>query len=82
MERRNVLTCVVIVLALTLVPFSAQAAWIKLCIDPGHGGSDPGAVGYGITEAATNLDISVRARNLFQQDGATVVMTRTSETYV
>ncbi|NLN76063.1 MAG: hypothetical protein GX139_07105 [Armatimonadetes bacterium] len=82
MERRNVLTCVVIVLALTLVPFSAQAAWIKLCIDPGHGGSDPGAVGYGITEAATNLDISVRARNLFQQDGATVVMTRTSDTYV
>ncbi len=82
MVGKNTIFCLVIVLVLLFVPFSAQAAWVKLCIDPGHGGSDPGATGYGITEANTNLDISLRARNLFQQDGATVVMTRTTDTYV
>jgi len=24
---------------------------VKICIDPGHGGSDPGAVGNGLKEA-------------------------------
>ncbi len=55
---------------------------IKICLDPGHGGSDPGAVGNGLQEKTINLDIANRAKSLFQQDGATVISTRTSDVYV
>lgn len=69
------------ILVLLLIPVSAFATFsgTKICIDPGHGGSDPGAGGYGLYESSTNLDISLRAQNLFQLDGATVIMTRTSD---
>lgn len=84
MEKRRVLVFAVVVLVLLLVPMTAFATFsgVKLCIDPGHGGSDPGAGGFGLWEDSTNLDISLRARSLFQQDGATVVMTRTSDVNV
>lgn len=55
---------------------------IKICLDPGHGGSDPGAVGNGLQEKTINLDIANRAKGLFQQDGATVISTRTSDVSV
>lgn len=35
-----------------------QARQIRVCVDPGHGGSDSGAVGNGLTEKAVNLDIA------------------------
>ena len=70
-----------VLLTVPLVCF-ATFSGVTICIDPGHGGSDPGASGYGLDESDVNLDIALRARNLFQQDGATVVMTRTTDTYV
>ena len=51
-----------------------------LVLDPGHGGSEPGAVGpSGLTEADLNLDVSVRAARNLRDLGATVVLTRTSD---
>jgi N-acetylmuramoyl-L-alanine amidase len=52
----------------------------KICLDPGHGGSDPGAVYAGgsiyLEEADINLDVSHSLKALLQRSGAEVVMTR------
>jgi N-acetylmuramoyl-L-alanine amidase len=56
---------------------------IKICLDPGHGGSDPGAVNaaYGLEEADINLDVAYGLKALLVADGADVVMTRTDNSY-
>ncbi|MCG2826291.1 MAG: N-acetylmuramoyl-L-alanine amidase, partial [Thermoplasmatales archaeon] len=55
----------------------------KICIDPGHGGSDPGAAGYDgdgyPNEKDFTLDIGLRLRDLLEGDGATVIMTRETD---
>lgn len=46
-------------------------------LDPGHGGSEPGAVGpSGQTEKDVNLDVARRVADLLRAEGATVVLTR------
>ncbi len=51
-----------------------------IIVDPGHGGIDPGAVGYkGINEKDIVLDVSKRLRGLLEQAGAKVIMTRESD---
>lgn len=45
-------------------------------IDPGHGGSDPGAMYREIEEKVINLDISKQLRTKLQELGATVYLTR------
>jgi len=40
----------------------------KIFIDPGHGGSDPGAVGNGMRESDINLDVSLRLNALLQRN--------------
>lgn len=55
----------------------------KICIDPGHGGSDSGAIGItGLKEKDVNLDISLRLEKDLVNLGATVYMTRTGDTEV
>jgi N-acetylmuramoyl-L-alanine amidase len=55
-------------------------------IDPGHGGSDAGAVGIDGSakpnEADFNLDLSLRLLTRLTGQGALVRMTRTTDTYV
>ena len=53
----------------------------QVVIDPGHGGSDSGAVNktYGLTEKAQNLDVAKRLKTLLEADGYTVCMTRTAD---
>jgi N-acetylmuramoyl-L-alanine amidase len=50
-------------------------------IDAGHGGIDPGAVGYVIEKQAT-LDIALRLRKLLQAQGIQVVLTRSTDTHL
>jgi len=53
-----------------------------VCIDPGHGGRDPGACGY-IIEKHITLEISMYLKqNLVKYSGIDVIMTRTSDVYV
>jgi N-acetylmuramoyl-L-alanine amidase len=53
---------------------------VKIVIDPGHGGRDPGAIGVnGIYEKDVNLDIALRLRDLLVVDGYNVVMTRDTD---
>ena len=49
---------------------------MRVCIDPGHGGYDPGAVGNGLQEKDITLDIALRLRPLLIFNGIEVVMTR------
>jgi N-acetylmuramoyl-L-alanine amidase len=53
----------------------------KICVDPGHGGSASGATGWdGITlEKDLNLDIALMLRDILEDLGATVIMTRESD---
>lgn len=48
-----------------------------VCLDPGHGGSDTGAVGFSLTEKDVCLDIAFRIqRKLQNYEGISVTMTR------
>lgn len=50
-----------------------------IIVDPGHGGSNPGAVANGTREADNNLAVSLKLRDRLVQSGAKVIMTRTSD---
>ncbi|MBM7691437.1 N-acetylmuramoyl-L-alanine amidase [Peribacillus deserti] len=53
-----------------------------IVLDPGHGGSDPGAVGYGLYEKYITLDIAKRAKTKLEANGAKVYQTRSTDVYV
>ncbi|MDP4240782.1 MAG: N-acetylmuramoyl-L-alanine amidase [Bacteroidota bacterium] len=50
-----------------------------ICIDPGHGGYDPGVVA-GARESDFNLVVALDLKAELEKDGCRVVMTRTSDT--
>ncbi|MAF65790.1 MAG: hypothetical protein CMJ84_09055 [Planctomycetes bacterium] len=68
----------------------AAGGAVRICIDPGHGGADPGASGYGYEEKAFNLDMALHLRDWLLADSADtsgggeweVLMTRTSDATV
>jgi N-acetylmuramoyl-L-alanine amidase len=65
--------------ALSIKPLNG----VKILLDPGHGGSDPGAVGpTGLKESATNLRVARYLRDLLIADGAEVHMTREMDKYL
>lgn len=76
-----------LVVAVALGFVSVASAQTKICIDPGHGGSDPGAVGGGQEEAPQALDTSLKFRTWLNTDTAdsggggswNVIMTRTTD---
>lgn len=52
-----------------------------IAVDPGHGGTEPGAVGpTGLMEKDVNLKYATRVAELLRLEGATVVQTRTNDT--
>ncbi len=51
---------------------------IKIFIDPGHGGPDPGAVGNGVTEEFVNLNVSLELARLLREAGYSVRIYRTT----
>src|SRR5699024_12541559 len=51
-----------------------------ICIDPGHGGNDPGAVGHGVKEKDYTLKISQYQAKRLRDHGFKVVMTREADT--
>jgi len=53
----------------------------KIYLDPGHGGSDSGAVGNGLQEKNLTLDIALRTRNLLTSAGHTVRMSRETDIF-
>ena len=72
-------------LSSVLASYSAvgRAANKTIVLDPGHGGYDSGAVGYGLQEKLLTLKIAQACRDeLGQYNGVRVVMTRDSDTSV
>jgi N-acetylmuramoyl-L-alanine amidase len=56
-----------------------EALDMKVCVDAGHGGSDPGAVGtvpFDVEEQAVNLAVAGRVEAALEERGHWVVMTR------
>ncbi|MBR4694579.1 MAG: N-acetylmuramoyl-L-alanine amidase, partial [Selenomonadaceae bacterium] len=55
----------------------------SIAIDAGHGGSDSGAIGpTGVMEKSVTLRIALEVEKLLKEEGATVYMTRTTDTEV
>lgn len=48
-------------------------------IDPGHGGRDPGAIYKDTKESNINLEISKELKQILEQNGAKVYLTRTGD---
>ena len=81
----TVLVAMLAAILLTTAAFATGAGAQPTCsgkvvLDPGHGGSDSGAVNtkYGLTEKEQTLDVAKRLKVLLEEDGCTVYMTRTS----
>ncbi len=53
-----------------------------IVIDPGHGGSDYGAIREGINEKDINLDVAKQVQSILERKGFKVKMTRTNDMYV
>ena len=53
-----------------------------ICIDAGHGGKDPGAVGNGVVEKDVALKTAKAVGELLKKQGFEVVYTRTSDVFV
>ena len=91
MKNKPLFTTILLLLLLFLVlqPFSNSNAdgaltGIKICLDPGHGGTDPGAVNsaFKLNESDINLDVSYGLKHLFEGAGAEAVLTRTGDEYL
>jgi N-acetylmuramoyl-L-alanine amidase len=55
----------------------------KIVIDAGHGGRDPGATAFGVSESELVLDVALRLEKLLQQrPGFDTVLTRRTDEYV
>lgn len=54
----------------------------SVVLDPGHGGSDYGAIRCGINEKDINLDVAKRVEAILRSKGVSVAMTRDVDTFV
>ncbi len=61
------------------LPAAGAVADPRVCLDPGHGGSAPGAVNGPLEEADINLDVALALRIRLADAGIDVVMTRTDD---
>ncbi|MGH2472688.1 MAG: N-acetylmuramoyl-L-alanine amidase family protein [Candidatus Limnocylindria bacterium] len=64
------------VLLLVSVPGAAADNRYRACLDPGHGGTDPGAIRGTLVEKELNLDIALRIRALLDSTVYNVTLTR------
>ncbi len=55
---------------------------MRVCIDPGHGGTDPGAIANSIIEKEVNLKVALLVKQMLKTHSIEVVITRTVDEYV
>jgi N-acetylmuramoyl-L-alanine amidase len=68
---------------LDLLLYTPDLAGKVIVLDPGHGGSETGAVSpyTGMAEKDVNLDVALRLQPLLEAKGARVVLTRTTDAH-
>lgn len=64
------------------LPVPGQIRKRVVVIDPGHGGSETGAIADGVDEKVFNLDIAKRLNTLLREQGIVTFMTREDDSYV
>lgn len=79
--KRLAAPCAAALLVLAL-PTTALAGPVRLMVDPGHGGKDPGAVSGAVQEKRTNLAISRMVVESAKRQGWKVDMTRGNDRFV
>lgn len=65
-----------------VIPVGTKAGSLlgrTICIDPGHGGRDPGAVWGKIMEKNLNLNMARELEKILRKEGVRVVLTRTGD---
>ncbi len=67
-------------------PYARHLKGFTICLDPGHGGQghipDYKRGPTGLREAEINLQVALYLREMLQNSGVTVIMTRVDDTYV
>ncbi|WP_045234478.1 N-acetylmuramoyl-L-alanine amidase family protein, partial [Deinococcus pimensis] len=63
------------------VTLPAFTSPVRIVLDPGHGGVDPGAIGS-VVEKVVTLDVARRVRAILAAAGAEVVLTRETDTQI
>lgn len=80
-KKRLIRTFGALCCTLAAITIGNDANAVSITIDPGHGGSDPGAVGCGLQEKEINLGVSLKLQSLLKAAGWTVYMTRTGDSF-
>jgi N-acetylmuramoyl-L-alanine amidase len=80
-QRTGILAAtLVLVFAIIASPGDVSANGAPLiCLDPGHGGTEPGAVNGSLEEKDINLDVTHAVRSLLIEKGYAVALTRTGD---
>jgi N-acetylmuramoyl-L-alanine amidase len=81
--QRQLRHSAVVALALVLLisePVAGADNLYRACLDPGHGGTDPGATAGTLVEKELNLDIAQRVRALLDPTAYSVTLTRNDNT--
>ncbi|NHN30100.1 N-acetylmuramoyl-L-alanine amidase [Paenibacillus agricola] len=79
--RRSYAATIFTIFCLLAFPTSSWA--IKIVIDPGHGGSDSGAVGVnGLYEKTVNLDISAKLKTMLIEHGYEAAISREDDSFL
>jgi N-acetylmuramoyl-L-alanine amidase CwlD len=64
-----------------VVPRDNLLSGLVICVDPGHGGQDPGGMANGVVEKEICLAVSLLLQRRLEMSGAKVIMTRTTDVY-
>jgi len=54
----------------------------SVIIDPGHGGKDPGSLGFGLKEKNLTLDLAKKLESILKRRGIAASLTRQSDVFV
>lgn len=63
------------------VPLNSISSQLVV-IDPGHGGSDPGSVGFGLYESTVTLDTALRLKSILEKTPIQFKLTRSSNVFI
>jgi N-acetylmuramoyl-L-alanine amidase len=77
----TLISAAALIIALTPT-FALANPSVRLMVDPGHGGTDPGAIGNGVVEKDTNFQISQKVVKAAQRQGWHVGMTRSRDRFI